>query len=84
VKYNERYTNLVCGRCKELTTDKDGKGIIFYNITNDGKGCQGKYSQSENLYRSPFCFIKGIKCKAEASELFGIVIMPVTRKRSDA
>jgi len=29
VKYNERYTNFVCDKCKELAIDKDGKRITF-------------------------------------------------------
>ncbi len=77
VKYNERYPNFVCIKCIAQATDKDDKKIAFYNITEDGHGCQGKYVDSEKLYRSPFCFIKGIKCKAEEAYMGGIVVMPV-------
>lgn len=77
VKYDERYPNYICVKCIDLAADKDGKAIVFYNITQDGHGCQGKYIASEKLYRSSFCYIKGIKCKAQEAYLGGIVIRPV-------
>ena len=81
VKPNERYPNYLCAKCISLATDKAGKPIEFYNITHDGKGCQGKYIETGKLYRTTICFIKGIKCLAEAAYFGGIVIRPSKEKQ---
>jgi hypothetical protein len=57
--------------------DISGKPIEFVNITEAGTGIQGKYIEIGKLYRSPICFIKGIKCKAVEAEQGLIVICPV-------
>jgi hypothetical protein len=80
VKYSSRYPNYVCAKCTVLATDKDGKKVQFYNVTISGNGVQGKYVDEEKLYRSPFCFIKGIKCKAEEAYLGGVVLRPITKR----
>jgi hypothetical protein len=79
VKYHPTLSNYVCARCVVLATDKAGQLIAFYHITEAGNGLQGKYIQSGKLYRSLFCFIKGIKSKAEGYEQ-NIIIKPVTRR----
>ncbi|WP_158826713.1 hypothetical protein [Mucilaginibacter lacusdianchii] len=81
VRYHATYPNYVCAKCTALATDKEGKLIAFYHITQAGTGLQGKYLDTGKFYRSPFCYIKTIKCKAEENEA-GIIIRPSTiRKR---
>lgn len=75
VKINETHKNYICFKCTNLATDKTGKSIAFYDITNEGNGLQGKYLESGNLYRSPFCFVKGVKCKAIETVAYGILII---------
>jgi len=77
VKYNERYTNYVCLKCVNQATDRSGKQIVFYNITIDGHGCQGKYVENGKLYRGATCFIKGVKCLVDEAYLGGIIVRPL-------
>jgi hypothetical protein len=87
VKVNNSHSNYVCEKCVIKATDQDGKNLSFYSITEDGNGIQGKYTESGNLYRSTFCFIKGIKCRAIETVLYGILILPFKprkRKPKDA
>ncbi|RYE35882.1 MAG: hypothetical protein EOP48_30035 [Sphingobacteriales bacterium] len=81
VKYNDTIHDYICAKCVELATDKDGRPIIFLSITKEGRGCQGRYSDSDNLYRSFICFIKEIKCSVQELPGSGIFIRPVLRKR---
>lgn len=81
-KYNSRYPDYVCEKCVNLATDKAGKSIAFYNITNDGHGCQGRYVDSTKLYRGNSCYVKGIRCYAEEAYLGGIVVRPITRLKN--
>lgn len=87
VKFNNSHSNYVCRKCVIKATDQDGKNLSFYSITEDGNGIQGMYTESGNLYRSPFCFIKGVKCRAIETTLYGILILPFKprkRKPKDA
>ncbi|MEO3405879.1 hypothetical protein AAFN85_18350 [Mucilaginibacter sp. CAU 1740] len=76
IKHNERYPDYVCNKCMDVIADKAGSPVMFYNITNDGHGCQGKYIEDGKLYRSSRCFIKGVKCFAGEAYFGGIVIRP--------
>ena len=76
-KYSSRYPDYVCEKCVALASDKSGKPIVFYNITNDGHGCQGRYLEGGKLYRGNKCFIKDIKCYAEEAYMGGIIIRPI-------
>jgi len=78
-KFSERYPDQVCDKCTKLATDKAGKPIAFYNITNDGHGCQGKYIDGGTLYRGNVCYIRGIKCNADEAYIGGIIIRPIGR-----
>jgi len=87
VKANNGHSNYVCGKCVTKATDREGKNLSFYYITQAGNGIQGKYTKSGNFYRSTFCFIKGVKCKAIETTLYGIFILPLKprkRKPKDA
>lgn len=80
-KYSERYPDYVCKKCVGLASDKTGDLIGFYNITESGHGCQGKYLDDDRLYRGTVCYIKNIKCTADEHYLGGIVIRPFKRNR---
>jgi hypothetical protein len=81
VTYNEQYPDYVCKKCIAIATDKSGKQVAFFNITNSGHGCQGQYAFDGKLYRGNICYIKGIKCFAEEAYNGGIVIRPVVVKK---
>lgn len=81
VKYNEQCRDYVCAKCVSQATDKDRKLITFYTITEDGSGIQGMYKETEKLYRSTNCIIRGIKCTAEQSASGEIIIRPATKTK---
>ncbi|RYU90699.1 hypothetical protein EWM62_08615 [Mucilaginibacter terrigena] len=81
VTYDERYPDYVCKKCVELAIDKGGKSVTFFNITDSGHGCQGKYVDDGKLCRGTTCFIKGVRCFAEEAYFGGIVIRPFKRNR---
>lgn len=82
VQHSTRYPNYACAKCVSKAVDENGEAISFFNITEDGHGCQGKLMASSQLTRSKTCFIKGIKFKADEAYLGGIVLLPeIKRKR---
>jgi hypothetical protein len=42
---------------------------MFKVITESGNGIQGIYKESGKLYRSTTCFIKGVKCQIEETNI---------------
>lgn len=82
VKYNEQCKDYLCAKCVSQAADKDGKLISFHTITNDGNGIQGKYKDTDKLYRSTICIIRGIKCNAEQSTSGEIIIRLVKKIKS--
>jgi hypothetical protein len=82
VKYDEQCRDYVCAKCVSQATDKDEKLISFHSITKDGNGIQGKFKDTEKLYRSTICIIRGIKCNAEQSASGEIVIRPVSKTKT--
>lgn len=69
--YSERYPKMICHTCIELTVNKNGESIKFYNIditggfisiVNDVKGEEHE------------CYINNRKCRADEARFGGIVV----------
>ena len=67
----ERYPKMICNECIELTVNKNGESIKFYNvditggfisIVNDIKGEEHE------------CYINNLKCYADEARFGGIVV----------
>jgi microsomal dipeptidase-like Zn-dependent dipeptidase len=80
IKHIDGLPAYICSKCVALATDKDGKPITFKTITESGNGIQGVYTDGGKLYRSRTCYIKGLKCKVEETNI-GIVDKRVTAKK---
>ncbi|MBB5636262.1 hypothetical protein HDE68_002150 [Pedobacter cryoconitis] len=77
VVVSSRYPNYVCRDCVLLATDEEGKALEFFNSDIFGHGCVGSYKDSEEVYGSNICYIKGIKFEANEAYMGGIVVTPV-------
>lgn len=73
VRCSTRYPNYVCHRCIELATDKNGNGVLFYNIEFSGHGCVGEYKKNGKPYLYNICYIKGIECRVDEAYFGGII-----------
>lgn len=73
MKKYDRYPNLVCPACYSRACDAKGRPVVFYNEGYWG-GCIGYYSDTDEKYDSHFCYINGIKCRADEGHIGGIVI----------
>jgi hypothetical protein len=75
VKHSTRYPNYACSKCIGKAIDEHGRRVVFYNTTDDGHGCQGRLVETNELITSDFCYIKGIRFKAEEAYMGGIVLL---------
>jgi hypothetical protein len=77
VTHFERYPLQVCDSCSERITDKDGRGISYMTLSWAG-GLTATYADTGDRYLDEFCYIDGIKCRAEEDRFGrGIVIQPL-------
>lgn len=76
VDYNPRYPKSLCRRCKELTTDQEGRPVEYFNEAFGGYGCAGFYkgTKQKEKYESDTCFIGSAAYKAQEAKFGGIVI----------
>jgi hypothetical protein len=81
LKHIEGYPAYICSKCVALATDKDGKSITFKTITESGNGVQGVYTDTGKLYRSRTCYIKGLKCKVEETNIGTIHTVTSVKKK---
>lgn len=77
VLHSERYPKQVCNECSERTCDANGRNISFMSWSFAG-GLLGTYSDTGARYTESFCYIDGIKCRAEEDRFGrGIIIEAV-------
>lgn len=69
----DRYPNLVCPICYTRTSDAKGRRVTFRNEGYWG-GFIGYYSGTDEKYDSHFCYVDGVKCRADEGHTCGIVI----------
>lgn len=77
VYYSSRYPKYICRSCMDLTTDAEGRPVVFYNTTIFGQGCQGQFRDTGEIYGRDICFVNGVTCKAEEHHFGGIVVLVV-------
>ena len=69
--YLERYPKMICHECIELTVNKNGESIKFYNIDHTG----GFMSIVDDVKGEEHeCYINNIKCRADEARFGGIVV----------
>ena len=68
-----RYPKMVCPACMDRACDERGRRVAFFNEGAWG-GCVGSYVDTDEKYDSRFCFIDGIKCRADEGHVGGILI----------
>lgn len=74
--FSARYPKCICGNCYDLTTDKNGRKVTFYNTELMVHGCQGYFVDVEpkEKYDSNICYIGDDEFYAEEARFGGIVI----------
>ena len=70
-----RYPRMLCESCKLAATDRAGRVVRFFN-EDLGGGFRAVYADSEAVYPSHECWVRGTKCWAEEAHMGGIVIQP--------
>ena len=69
--YLGRYPKMICHECIELTVNKNGESIKFYNIDHTG----GFMSIVDDIKGEEHeCYINNIKCYADEARFGGIVV----------
>lgn len=77
VLHSERYPAQVCSKCSVRICDADGREISFMTWSFAG-GLVGTYCDTGARYSETFCYIDGIKCRAEEDRFGrGIIIETV-------
>lgn len=77
VSHSERYPNQICDECFQRISDADGRRISFITLSFAG-GLTATYNDNGSRYTDQFCYIDGIKCRAEEDRFGrGIVIETV-------
>ena len=67
----ERYPNMICNECVELTVNKNNESIKFYNIDHTG----GFISIVNDIKGEEHeCYINNHKCYADEARFGGIVV----------
>jgi predicted RNA-binding Zn-ribbon protein involved in translation (DUF1610 family) len=84
VKFSSRYPTYVCQRCIKKAIDKKGRHVQFFNSDQIGRACIGRYIDNGNEYHTNYCWINGVKCKAEEAYLGGIVVYPVESRKTQS
>ena len=69
--YLERYPKMICYECIELTVNKNGESIKFYNIDHTG-GFMSVVNDVKGEEHE--CYINNIKCRADEARFGGIVV----------
>lgn len=74
VKPYSRYPKYVCSDCREKASDVNGRKLLFYNVSFWG-GYIAYYADGDDKeeYKSHYCYIDGIKCRADEAKFGGIV-----------
>jgi hypothetical protein len=74
-----RYPHYLCRECLKLLTDKEGRGVVFYNTHIMGYGCQGYYTDSDEKekYEGTVAFIGDKQYYAKEARFGGIVVQPL-------
>lgn len=73
---NPRYPNEICRDCYSLSTDINGRKLLFYNAYAGG-GYKSVYEDTDEVYDSNTCYVNGIECFADEARFGGIVIEKV-------
>lgn len=68
-----RYPNYLCPQCAAKAKDKDGRELVFGNISMSG-GFLAVYKDTNDTYDSHLCYVDGIECFADEARFGGIVI----------
>ena len=67
----ERYPNMICNECIELTVNKNNESIKFYNIDHTG----GFISIVNDIKGEEHeCYVNNHKCYADEARFGGIVV----------
>ena len=69
--YLERYPKMICQECIELTVNKNGESIKFYNIDHTGRFVSMVNDIKGEEHE---CYINNIKCRADEARFGGIVV----------
>ena len=67
----ERYPNMICNECVEITVNKNNESIKFYNIDHTG----GFISIVNDIKgKEHECYVNNHKCYADEARFGGIVV----------
>lgn len=69
----DRYPHYLCKDCAALAADRGGRALRFGNLSAFG-GYWARYADSDEVYDSHVCFVKGVECRANEARFGGIVI----------
>lgn len=76
---NERYPQYICSPCASEAVDKNRRQVVFLN-THIGGGILAQYRDTDEIYESCECYIRGVRCLAEESHMGGIVMQPLRKQ----
>jgi hypothetical protein len=77
VAKSERYPDAVCAACVEQACDAAGRRLVFGNLTPHGTGFAAKCMETGETSESPWCWIRGVACRAAEAYFGGVVVRPV-------
>lgn len=70
VRFWGAFPHNVCEGCAERATDESGRRVQYFNCGMGG-GPEGKYLDTDEIYRSDYCYINGVECKVIDPRLSG-------------
>jgi len=70
----ERYPNMICSECSELTVTEKNVKIEFFNIDHTGGFISVVNNVEGDIHE---CYVNNIECSAEEGRFGGIVISVV-------
>jgi hypothetical protein len=70
-----RYPRLLCPACVREATDAGGRPLRFFN-TDTGGGFEARHADDGTPHAGHECFVRGVRCRADAHHFGGIVVQP--------
>jgi len=81
VKFSPRYPNYICQRCCKKITDKQKRPLEFVSTSKVGRRAQGVYPDNHEAYHGVYCYLTGVKLRAEEDSLGRIIISPIKARK---